>query len=132
MKKKTILVVVGVVVVLCIALFALGFATMDTPEGKATSTAQKALTHTQVSIPTITPTVPSITDKAQNYFDEYGGKFVVYTEILSLTDCDVLQENFDIASSNNARATPGTREFKWTLGYMAAADDRMTEIGCYE
>lgn len=62
---------------------------------------------------------------------EYGGNPAVYSEIRSETDCDRLQEMFDIAAANNDRATPGTSEHRYTLGYMQAANDRMSAIGCY-
>ena len=67
-----------------------------------------------------------------DYMQEYGGNPDVYNRILSLTDCTLLQEEFDIASENNQRATPGTAEYKETIGYMVAADDRMKALDCYE
>lgn len=66
------------------------------------------------------------------YVDEYGGNLEVYEAILSLTDCVALQEQFDVAAANNEREEPGTPLFLATLGYMAAADNRMGELGCYE
>lgn len=72
---------------------------------------------------------PNTPDK---YLAEYGGNRDVYVEILALTDCKILQEKFDIASGNNARETPRTPQYEWTLGYMTASDDRMKEIGCYK
>ncbi len=67
----------------------------------------------------------------QNYLDQYGGKYEVYTEIINMTDCEELQKQFDMAASNNEREEPGTILFEATLGYMAATDDHMREIGCY-
>jgi tetratricopeptide (TPR) repeat protein len=72
------------------------------------------------------PTTP------EEYVKEYGGLQNVYAEILSLNDCKLLQEKFDIAANNNDLATPGTPQHKWTLGYMTAANRRMTAIGCYK
>lgn len=66
------------------------------------------------------------------YVAEYGGNRDVYAQILSMTDCAKLQEQFDLASQNNLRETPGTPAFKWTTGYMAAADNTMKEVGCYK
>ena len=66
------------------------------------------------------------------YVAEYGGNRDVYTLILSITDCAKLQEQFDLASQNNSRETPGTPAFKWTTGYMVAADNTMKEVGCYK
>src|SRR3990172_9039381 len=66
-----------------------------------------------------------------DYMREYGGNPDVYNRILLLTDCTLLQEEFDIASENNQRATPGSEEYKETIGYMVAADDRMKALDCY-
>jgi len=68
---------------------------------------------------------------ADDYVKEFGGNMDVYNNILSLTDCTLLQEEFDIASENNQRETPGTPEHKQSLGYMTAADERMKELDCY-
>ena len=75
---------------------------------------------------------PSSGKSAEDYLNEYGGNLDVYINILSLTDCIALQGEFDIASGNNARETPGTPQFNWTLGYMTATDDHMQAIGCYQ
>jgi hypothetical protein len=72
---------------------------------------------------------PSTPDE---YVSEYGGNREVYAQILSMTDCIKLQEQFDLASQNNSRETPGTPEFKWTTGYMVAADNTMKKVGCYK
>lgn len=69
---------------------------------------------------------------AASYVNEYGGERAVYQEILDLTDCNKLQEKFDIAASNNERETPGTPLFRVTLGYMTAADDTMEARSCYD
>ena len=76
--------------------------------------------------PTATP------NPVDKYLEEYGGMYDVYAEIISLSDCTQLQEKFDIASENNKRETAGTTNFKATLGYMMASDDRMKELGCYK
>jgi len=73
----------------------------------------------------------SVPKTADDYMQEYGGNPDVYNRILSLTDCTLLQEEFDIASENNQRATPSTAEHKETTGYMVAADARMKELDCY-
>src|SRR3990170_4166512 len=72
---------------------------------------------------------PSTTDE---YVAKYGGNRDVYVQILSIADCAKLQEQFDLASQNNSRETPGTPEFKWTTGYMVAADNTMKKVGCYK
>jgi hypothetical protein len=71
-------------------------------------------------------------DTADDYVKRYGGNRAVYQDILTTTDCAILQNKFDTAAANNDRATSGTKEFKWTLGYMTAANDRMSSIGCYK
>lgn len=97
-------------------------------------------TPTAGSIVTSPPSLPTPTRLAQpaqigkppeEYLAEYGGNLEVYQNILSLTDCALLQEQFDQASANNARETAGTPQFQWTLGYMLAADERMQSLGCY-
>jgi len=65
------------------------------------------------------------------YIKEYGGSATVYQTILALTDCAELQNQFNTASGNNAREQAGSTNFKATLGYMTAADERMKELGCY-
>lgn len=68
---------------------------------------------------------------ADDYVKEYGGKVDVYQRILISVDCDQLQQEFNQAESNLGLQEPGTPQYKWGLGYMAAANDRMKEIGCY-
>ena len=84
------------------------------------------------AVNTVTPeTIPPTITPAEKYFNEYGGSLDAYNEILSLTDCALLQEKFNTASENNNRETPGTPLFKATTGYMVAADEHMRELGCY-
>ena len=71
-------------------------------------------------------------NRIEKFLTDYGGEREVYEEIFSLSDCGELQEKFDIAAANNDRETPGTAMFKLTMGYMAAADERMREVECYE
>jgi hypothetical protein len=66
------------------------------------------------------------------YVAEYGGNRDVYAQILSMTDCAKLQEQFDLASQNNSREAAGTPAYKWTTGYMVATDKTMKEVGCYK
>lgn len=67
---------------------------------------------------------------ANDFMQKYGGNPAVYSEILSSTDCSVLQNYFNTAYSNSQSNTPGTQQYKWSLGYMAATNNRMKEIGC--
>lgn len=66
------------------------------------------------------------------YRAEFGGQQSVYDRISVMSDCGRLQEEFDIAATNNDSAAPGSDEHRWTRGYMAAAGDRMETIGCYD
>ena len=75
-------------------------------------------------------TAPSI-KSVDDYLNEFGGNRDVYNTILSLSDCTLLQEQFNIAADNNQRETAGTSNHKATLGYMTAADDRMKALDCY-
>lgn len=59
------------------------------------------------------------------------GSPAVYGQIEAASDCAELQQMFNQASANNDRATAGTDQFDWTLGYMTAADARMKGLGCY-
>jgi len=74
--------------------------------------------------------IPTL-NTADDYVNEFGGNRDVYERILSLTDCHQLQSEFDTAYENSLRDA-GTPKFKWSEGYMKAADNRMKEMGCYE
>ncbi len=71
-------------------------------------------------------------DTPDEYLKEYGGSIEVYTEILASTDCNKLQNSFDLAYSNNQLYEPGSSAAILTTGYMQAADQRIQEIDCYE
>lgn len=75
---------------------------------------------------------PTQADKVDKYINAYGGDRDTYTKILALTDCKLLQAEFETAYSNSQRETAGTPQHKWAVGYMTAADDRMKEVGCYK
>jgi len=70
------------------------------------------------------------TNTVDQYMQEYGGNPDVYTEIIALTDCAMLQIKFDTAADN--LHAPGTQQYHWSQGYMAASDARMKDIGCYK
>ena len=57
----------------------------------------------------------------------------VYKQIARMTNCAKLQEKFDIAADNHDREVQqGDLEMmKITTSYMDAADNRMSEVGCY-
>jgi hypothetical protein len=57
----------------------------------------------------------------------------VYARIAKLTDCDKLQEQFDLAEQTSQRPG-GPQGATWSeigIAYMQAADDRMRKVGCY-
>ena len=64
------------------------------------------------------------------YMDEYGGSRTVYERIEDQTDCASLEAEFDATAANNEVLDPGTDEYRYTSGYMAAAEERMDELGC--
>ncbi len=58
------------------------------------------------------------------------GNAAVYQRIAGLTDCTALQAEFDQAYADH-NAAPALSDGKaWTLGYMTAAQDRMTALHC--
>lgn len=120
-KRPFWLILLGIFALLCILLAVIGSFLPQTP---AASTNTPAPTQTPIP-PTATP------DPIQLYLDQYGGNIEVYRRIFSFTDCASLQDEFDQASANNYAAQPGTDKFKWTTGYMLAADERMKSIECY-
>jgi hypothetical protein len=69
---------------------------------------------------------------ADHYVNEYGGNVQVYERILALDDCSALQEEFDQADENTQLQEPGTPQYRWSIGYMEASNDRMEEIGCFQ
>lgn len=62
------------------------------------------------------------------------GSAAVYEAIEAETDCAELQTTFDRAWENweQAKVRGDTAEREWTRSYMAAADDRMQQVGCYD
>lgn len=58
----------------------------------------------------------------------------VYTSIAAETDCAALQWQFDTAETNaTAARARGNTELAWiATSYMAAADNRMRDLTCYE
>ena len=61
------------------------------------------------------------------------GDPAVYARIAKMTDCDALQEQFDLAERTRQREG-GPQGATWSeigIAYMQAADERMREIDCY-
>jgi hypothetical protein len=69
-------------------------------------------------------------DPAQAYVDEYGGSRIAIEAILGYTDCATLQRTFEDADANREAFGVGSDRSREQLGRMAAADDRMDELGC--
>jgi len=74
---------------------------------------------------------PPALKTADDYVNEFGGNVDVYNRILSMTVCAELQAEFDQADENSKLQAPGTPEYKWSIGYMTAADEGMKQLGCY-
>jgi hypothetical protein len=58
---------------------------------------------------------------------------VVYARIAKMTDCNALQEQFDLAEQTSQRPG-GPAGATWSeigIAYMQAADARMKDVGCY-
>lgn len=63
--------------------------------------------------------------------DPQPGNPAVYERIESMTDCDELQGEFDIAMDNVERYPAGADQRKAPMAYAKAADERMRNVGCY-
>jgi hypothetical protein len=66
----------------------------------------------------------------QAYLDEYGGSRDTYERIADMSDCASVQAEYDAAAANNEVLDPSTDEYRWTSGYMAAAEDRLEDLEC--
>ena len=65
-----------------------------------------------------------------DYVEKFGGDIAVYTRILEMTDCTELQREFERADENIKLQESGTEEYRWSMGYRTAADNRMKEVEC--
>lgn len=65
-----------------------------------------------------------------DYVEEFGGDISVYTRILGMTDCTELQREFDKADTAAKGQDSGTAEYKASIGYRTAAENRMKEVEC--
>lgn len=132
-KNPPFLIFIGIIFIAVCVFCVITSLAMDALGLLPTSTPSPISNATSTLIPTQIPETPTllIGKSLDDYLQEFGGKPDVYLKILTLTDCAALQEEFNIAYSNNARETPGTEQFKWTLGYMTAADDQMKYLDCY-
>ncbi len=65
-----------------------------------------------------------------DYVERFGGDITIYTRILQMTDCTELQREFERADENSKQQQPDTPEYKVSMGYRTAADNRMKEVEC--
>ena len=65
-----------------------------------------------------------------DYVDEFGGDIATYTRILEMTDCTELQREFERADESAKLQPPDTQDYKASIGYRTAADNRMKEVEC--
>jgi hypothetical protein len=65
-----------------------------------------------------------------DYVEKFGGDITVYTRILEMTDCTELQREFERADESSKLQAPGTQEYKASIGYRTAAQNRIKEVEC--
>jgi hypothetical protein len=65
-----------------------------------------------------------------DYVEEFGGDITIYTHILQMTDCTELQREFERADENAKAQQSGTPEYRASIGYRTAAENRMKEVEC--
>ena len=65
-----------------------------------------------------------------DYVSEFGGDISIYTRILEMTDCTELQREFERANESAKLQETGTQEYRASIGYRTAADNRMKEVEC--
>lgn len=65
-----------------------------------------------------------------DYIEEFGGDITIYTRILEMTDCTELQREFERADENSKLQEPDTPEYRASIGYRTAADNRMKDVEC--
>jgi len=80
--------------------------------------------------PTGSAAASSSQSEAMSYVDEFGGSESVYSRILSLTDCDDLEAEYDQAEADRDSHEPGTTAYQAAEGYMVAATDRAGALDC--
>lgn len=78
------------------------------------------------SLACLTPTLATPGD----YMEEFGGNINIYTRILGTTDCTELRREFARAGESIKLQEPGTQEYRASIGYQTAADNRMKEVEC--
>lgn len=64
------------------------------------------------------------------YMEEFGGDVDIYVRILGTTDCTELRREFERADESIRLQEPGTPEYRASIGYRTAAENRMKEVEC--
>ena len=67
-----------------------------------------------------------------DYVEKFGGEISVYTRILEMTDCTELQREFERADESVKLYESDTLEYKASIGYRTAAENRIKEVECEE
>jgi hypothetical protein len=65
-----------------------------------------------------------------DYVNEFGGNISIYTRILGMTDCTELQREFERADEAATLQESGSQEYRISVGYRTAAENRRKEVGC--
>ena len=65
-----------------------------------------------------------------DYVDRFGGDITIYTRILQMTDCTELQREFERADESSKQQDSGTPEYKISIGYRTAEENRIKEVEC--
>jgi hypothetical protein len=79
-----------------------------------------------VSLACLTPALLTPGD----YVEEFGGDVAVYTRILEMTDCTELRRELERAEENAKQHDPGSLQYKASIGYKTAAENRIREVEC--
>ena len=74
---------------------------------------------------------PDIGSPADRYMSAYGGDRSTYERILS-SNCAALLEELDRATESNSVAELGSVRHLTSLGYLAAAEDRLKAADCVD
>lgn len=65
-----------------------------------------------------------------DYVGRFGGDLTIYTRILQMTDCTELQREFERADESSKQQEPDTPDYRASIGYRTAAENRMKEVEC--
>jgi hypothetical protein len=69
-------------------------------------------------------------DRIDAYMAEYGGSEFIYWSLLREDNCETLVFGYRMDEAGLELEEPGSPEYQENLGYMAATEYRMREIGC--